>query len=90
MQRRLALAAGAMAYLSKELVVTDEANGVELFYLRPGNSASSTASASAVSGVRPSLTTRYTGAVSDALRPLGIHHLDFPYTPDRVWHAIHG
>src|SRR5258708_3999645 len=24
----------------------------------------------------------------DALRPLGIHHLDFPYTPDRVWHAI--
>ena len=27
-------------------------------------------------------------AVIDALRPLGIHHLDFPYTPDRVWHAI--
>ena len=23
-----------------------------------------------------------------ALRPLGIHHLDFPYTPDRIWHAI--
>jgi carbon-monoxide dehydrogenase large subunit len=27
-------------------------------------------------------------AVIDALRPLGIHHLDFPYTPARVWHAI--
>ena len=27
-------------------------------------------------------------AVIDALRPLGIHQLDFPYTPDRVWHAI--
>ncbi|MGC2520872.1 MAG: xanthine dehydrogenase family protein molybdopterin-binding subunit [Burkholderiales bacterium] len=27
-------------------------------------------------------------AVIDALRPLGIHHLDFPYSPDRIWHAI--
>ena len=27
-------------------------------------------------------------AVIDALRPLGIHTLDFPYTPDRLWHAI--
>lgn len=27
-------------------------------------------------------------AVIDALRPLGIHHLDFPYSPDRVWRAI--
>ena len=27
-------------------------------------------------------------AVIDALRPLGIDALDFPYTPDRVWHAI--
>ena len=27
-------------------------------------------------------------AVIDALRPLGIHQLDFPYTPDRLWHAI--
>jgi aerobic carbon-monoxide dehydrogenase large subunit len=27
-------------------------------------------------------------AVIDALRPLGIHHLDFPYSPSRVWHAI--
>ncbi|HYG55630.1 MAG TPA: xanthine dehydrogenase family protein molybdopterin-binding subunit [Burkholderiales bacterium] len=27
-------------------------------------------------------------AVIDALRPLGIHHLDFPYTPARVWEAI--
>jgi len=29
-------------------------------------------------------------AVIDALRPLGIHQLDFPYSPDRVWSAIHG
>jgi carbon-monoxide dehydrogenase large subunit len=27
-------------------------------------------------------------AVIDALRPLGIHHLDFPYTPARIWQAI--
>jgi carbon-monoxide dehydrogenase large subunit len=27
-------------------------------------------------------------AVIDALRPLGIHHLDFPYTPGRVWSSI--
>jgi carbon-monoxide dehydrogenase large subunit len=27
-------------------------------------------------------------AVIDALRPLGIHHLDFPYSPARVWRAI--
>jgi carbon-monoxide dehydrogenase large subunit len=27
-------------------------------------------------------------AVIDALRPLGIAHLDFPYSPARVWHAI--
>jgi aerobic carbon-monoxide dehydrogenase large subunit len=27
-------------------------------------------------------------AVIDALRPLGIHHLDQPYTPDRLWRAI--
>ena len=27
-------------------------------------------------------------AVIDVLRPLGIHHLDFPYSPDRVWQAI--
>jgi carbon-monoxide dehydrogenase large subunit len=29
-------------------------------------------------------------AVIDALRPLGIHTLDFPYTPDRLWRAIRG
>jgi carbon-monoxide dehydrogenase large subunit len=29
-------------------------------------------------------------AVIDALRHLGINTLDFPYTPDRVWHAIRG
>jgi carbon-monoxide dehydrogenase large subunit len=28
-------------------------------------------------------------AVIDALRPLGIHHLDFPYSPARIWRAIH-
>jgi len=27
-------------------------------------------------------------AVLDALRPLGIDRLDFPYTPARVWAAI--
>jgi aerobic carbon-monoxide dehydrogenase large subunit len=27
-------------------------------------------------------------AVVDALRPLGIRHLDFPYSPLRVWRAI--
>ncbi len=27
-------------------------------------------------------------AVIDALRPLGIHELDFPFTPSRVWEAI--
>ncbi|HUG78970.1 MAG TPA: xanthine dehydrogenase family protein molybdopterin-binding subunit [Burkholderiales bacterium] len=27
-------------------------------------------------------------AIIDALRALGIHHLDFPYTPARVWRAI--
>ena len=27
-------------------------------------------------------------AVIDALRPLGIHHLDFPYSPSRIWQAI--
>jgi carbon-monoxide dehydrogenase large subunit len=27
-------------------------------------------------------------AVLDALRPLGIHHLDFPYSPARIWQAI--
>jgi carbon-monoxide dehydrogenase large subunit len=27
-------------------------------------------------------------AVIDALRPLGIHHLDFPYSPARVWAAM--
>ena len=27
-------------------------------------------------------------AVIDALRPLGIHHLDFPFTPARVWQAL--
>ena len=24
----------------------------------------------------------------DALRPHGIHHVDFPYSPARIWQAI--
>jgi carbon-monoxide dehydrogenase large subunit len=27
-------------------------------------------------------------AVLDALRPLGVQHLDMPATPHRVWQAI--
>jgi len=27
-------------------------------------------------------------AVIDALRPLGVHHVDFPFTPVRLWKAI--
>ena len=27
-------------------------------------------------------------AVIDALRPVGVHHLDFPYTPARLWNAM--
>ena len=27
-------------------------------------------------------------AVMNALRPLGIRHLDFPFSPSRVWQAI--
>lgn len=29
-------------------------------------------------------------AVMDALAPLGITHIDMPFTPRRMWHAIHG
>jgi carbon-monoxide dehydrogenase large subunit len=29
-------------------------------------------------------------AVADALRPLGISHIDMPATPERIWRAIHG
>jgi carbon-monoxide dehydrogenase large subunit len=29
-------------------------------------------------------------AVIDALSPLGIRHLDLPFTPERVWRAIQG
>ncbi len=29
-------------------------------------------------------------AVMDALRPLGVRHLDFPFRPERVWRAIRG
>jgi carbon-monoxide dehydrogenase large subunit len=27
-------------------------------------------------------------AVLDALHPLGVSHLDLPYTPARIWRAI--
>jgi len=27
-------------------------------------------------------------AILDALRPLGVAHIDMPATPDRIWHAI--
>jgi carbon-monoxide dehydrogenase large subunit len=27
-------------------------------------------------------------AVADALRPMGIHHIDMPATPERIWRAI--
>jgi aerobic carbon-monoxide dehydrogenase large subunit len=29
-------------------------------------------------------------AVVDALSHLGVQHLDMPYTPERVWRAMHG
>jgi carbon-monoxide dehydrogenase large subunit len=28
-------------------------------------------------------------AVLDALKPVGVRHVEMPYTPDRLWHAIH-
>ena len=28
-------------------------------------------------------------AVMDALKPLGVHHLDMPLTPEKIWQAIH-
>ena len=39
------------------------------------------------SGCTASLPT-LANAVMDALRPLGIEHLDMPFTPSMVWHAI--
>ena len=30
------------------------------------------------------------GAILDALRPLGIEHIDMPATPNKIWHAIQG
>ena len=29
-----------------------------------------------------------TNAVLDALRPLGVQHLDMPLTPNKLWHAL--
>jgi len=28
-------------------------------------------------------------AVMDALKPLGVRHVDMPLTPEKIWHAIH-
>jgi carbon-monoxide dehydrogenase large subunit len=28
-------------------------------------------------------------AVMDALRPLGVTHIDMPLTPERIWNAVH-
>jgi hypothetical protein len=28
------------------------------------------------------------GAILDALRPLGIDHIDMPATPNRIWQAL--
>jgi carbon-monoxide dehydrogenase large subunit len=28
-------------------------------------------------------------ALVDALRPLGVNHLDMPVTPEKLWRAIH-
>jgi carbon-monoxide dehydrogenase large subunit len=28
-------------------------------------------------------------AILDALKPLGVTHIDMPATPERVWRAIH-
>ncbi len=39
---------------------------------------------SGCSGSLPALV----NATIDALRPLGIHHLDMPFTPSKLWHAI--
>ena len=30
----------------------------------------------------------FMNAVVDALRPIGIHHIDMPITPSKMWHAI--
>ena len=40
---------------------------------------------SGCSGSLPALV----NATVDALRPLGINHLDMPFTPFKVWEAIH-
>lgn len=41
---------------------------------------------SGCSGSLPALV----NATVDALRPLGIKHLDMPFTPSKLWHAIRG
>lgn len=53
--------------------------------LAPGNPLGAKgAGESGTTGSVPTLA----NAVIDALRPLGINHLEFPYTPDRVWRAV--
>ena len=32
----------------------------------------------------------FVNAVLDALKPLGVSHLDMPLTPNNIWRAIHG
>lgn len=39
-------------------------------------------------GCTASLFPALANAVIDALRPRGIHHLDMPFTPSRIWHAL--
>ena len=41
------------------------------------------------SGASASITAAVANAVNDALAPLGIRHLDMPYTAQTVWRAIH-
>jgi carbon-monoxide dehydrogenase large subunit len=51
----------------------------------PGNALGAKgAGESGCSGSLPALV----NATIDALRPLGIKHLDMPYTPSKLWHAI--
>ncbi len=61
---------------------------IELFdhpTLSPGNALGAKGAGEAgTTGAVPTLA----NAVIDALRPRGIHHLDFPYTPQRVWTAL--
>ena len=39
-------------------------------------------------GTTPSLAV-LVNAIVDALWPMGVHHIEMPATPERVWRAIH-